>query len=349
MVTRTSYRCELMSRTEAPLGLLEGASGVALAFSVASTIKSSGQVTVTRAGQQIDLLNDRIKIVATVDGVDHPLGVFLFQVPESSYQQVRIEGVFELQDKLSALDASTIPGIFSLAAGSNVIAKVKELIEGAGESAVSITPSAATLRGNATWDVGTSRLRIINDLLDAANYFSLWCDGEGRYQATPYVDAQNRPLAAVLEDGKTAIYSPNFVHRKDVWKIPNRFIAVSRSGEDEPAIIGIATNENPDSPFSYQSRGRWIDDQEQDLVFADQAAANAYAQRRLQEVSSASSTIEIEHAFLPLQLNDAVYFSRQLVRESMRLAGRYVVQRMEVNLSTPAFLTKTTLREVMDV
>jgi hypothetical protein len=349
VATTTSYRCELLDKDEAPKGTLTGVTGGSLSYSVASTIKSQGNLRITYLPTTVDLLNDRVKVIITVNGADHPLGVFKMVVPETGYTTSGNEWDVELLDKLAILDEVSIPGIYTLPADTNIIAKVKELIEAAGETAVAITESDATLRGNVTWEEGTSRLRIINDLLEAANYFSLWCDGEGRYQATPHTDAQYRPLTHQFVDGANCRYSPTFTRSQDIWKIPNRFIAISRASEDEPAIIGIATNENPESKFSFQARGRWIDEVSSDVELADQAAADAYAARRLQEVSSAVATVTISHEWTPLLLNDAVRFARLPVPERHRIDARHVVQRMEVSLESAAFLTSTTLREVVSV
>ena len=350
MAIQTSYRVELLGEGEAPKGILTGVTGGSLSFSAAATIKSQGTINVTYMPASVDLLNDRVKIILTVGGVDYPAGVYKLAVPDTGYTATGNTWAIQLADKLSLLDSESIPGMFSLPAGANVIEEVKALIDGAGEHSRAITSSDAVLRGPVVWKPGTSRLRIINDLLDAANFLALWCDGDGQYRATPYQDPQRRPLAHQFIDGENCEYSPEFTRSQDLDKIPNRYIAVSRSSENEPALVAIAVNNNPDSQFSVPSRNnKFYDAVEEDIEFTDQAAGDAYAARRLQDLSSAVANITIKHAWTPLNLNDAVRFARLMVPAHVQIDTRCVVQNMDVDLGSPSFLTTTKLREVVNV
>src|SRR5690606_30012693 len=121
------------------------------------------------------------------------------------------------------------------------------------------------------WEAGTSKLRIVNDLLAAIDYNSLWVDGQGNFRATPYVrpaarsitysilnDESGAALVRELADGQESIYLDEWSRDRDVYGVPNKVVAVATGTGDEEPLVGVATNEDPASPFSEPSRGRWI-------------------------------------------------------------------------------------------
>jgi hypothetical protein len=164
-----------------------------------------------------------------------------------------------------------------------------------------------------TWDVGTSVLQIINDLLEAAGYASLWTDGMGQFQATPYVSPANRPpvyeALSPFVKGDTSLMAPDWTKDQDIYSIPNRYVAISQGGGDAEALVAVETNTDPSSPFSYPSRGRWITRVVTGVEATSQADLQARAKMGLAQASSVTSGIAIQHLYLPdLQLNTTIRF-----------------------------------------
>lgn len=252
-------------------------------------------------------------------GTEVPLGVFLCAAPPEHWEATGLRREIELVDKLSILDQDIASGstsqitAYTAAAGANIIDLVTALITETGEACPAIVPSTATVAAARVWDIGTTRLKIINDLLDAAAYFSLWCDGRGQYRAEPYVlPSQRTPVyesIAPFSNGPLSLMDPAWVHDRDIYSIPNRYFLVSQGDGTTAALTATATNVNPDSPFSYPSRGRWITAVEVGVEAVDQAALDALAAGKLSRVSSVTNQIEVSHVFLPdLHMNSVVRF-----------------------------------------
>src|SRR5690606_37360047 len=135
----------------------------------------------------------------------------------------------------------------------------------------------------------------------------LRADGFGRYVAAPYQAPASRPVVRQFLPGAQAIHVPEFTREQDLAAIPNRVVRVSAaSGEDE-ALVGVAENTDPASPFSFPARGRWLVHTEEGTEATSQQVIDDLAARRLVELSSASASVQIAHAAVPLDVNDVVH------------------------------------------
>src|SRR5690606_7629105 len=141
------------------------------------------------------------------------------------------------------------------------------------------------------------------------------------------------------------LYVPEFTREEDIYSIPNRVVAVSQASGDEAALVSVAENTNPDSKFSFPSRGRWIVATETGVEVTDQESLDKYAQRRLNELSSVTATFVLRHAPVPMELNWVTTFTRTPAGILDRKAS---VQSMTIPLD-PTELMETSFREVVDV
>lgn len=339
-----SWRVDLLTHAEAGAGTIDGVTGGRLDFSVHDTIRSGGSIEVTGPALGTDWLNVRVQpwyVLSTPDGeVSWPLGVFLPAAPKSRHTDTgRIVDV-ELYDKLLILDQDKIETTYTVDAGAVVTDEVSDLISSTGETKVSLTGSAETLAAPMVWEAGTSKRRIINDLLASINYFAVWVDGWGRFRADPYVRPSGRGVRWTFADGAASISSPDFTQDEDGFAVPNKVVLVSRSDGASEALTAVATNTDSGSRWSYPSRRRWIVHAETGVEATSQEVLDGIAARRLAELSQVSAVYEIRHALIPLDLNDVVRFTRSTAGLDERVA---VVQKMSVSMSTGA-LVSTTLR-----
>ena len=357
----TDFRFDILDREENHLSTLQGVQpGGTLEFTNATSIKGGGTITVTDLseridGKPIDWLNIRIRPVCLIEGIDReiPLGIWLASVPSENWSEYGRVWEVELLDKASILDdvwtdpSTGEPDAYSAVSGANVVSLIRALIEETGESAAAIVNNSTTLANNMTWDAGSTRLLIINELLEAAGFFSLWVDYEGQFQVVPYILPADRPPEYVStgpfeRDSGNSVMSPDFSVEKDIYTIPNRFIAFSQGDEETPALRAIAVNTDPDSPFSYISRGRWITEVASDVETTGQSSLDLYAQRRLITATSKTAKLEVSHAFLPqVQINRTLRLSNPPADLNMLVS----VQKTSIVLDPLAFCTST-LNEV---
>jgi hypothetical protein len=342
----TRFRYDLYSRVEAPLGNLDGVEKGSVDFVANASVKSGGSLEVVATGQTVDWLNDRVRPVAIIEGLPEiPLGMFLFSEAPEEWDDTGASRAVKLLDKTTILDQDAVDGTYSLDTGTVITTAVVTLITSTGETNIAVTPSAATLAAPLAWEAGTTKLRIVNDLLAVAGYFSLFCDGNGQYRGEPYIRPAARPIRYEFLDGATSIYSPEFVKDVDLFSIPNKFVAVGQGSGIVAALTSTATNTDPASPYSFGARGRWITKSATGVEAASQTVLDDYARRRLIELTSPTSSIEVEHALVPgLALNNAV----RLRRVPAGVDARHVVSKMVIALD-PLALVKSTLVEVVDL
>lgn len=306
-----SWHVDLLTATDATVGGLDGVDALTIEQKLGATISGGGTLDLTDVDQGIDWLSARVQpwwAVRAGDAVvEWPLGVYLCSAPVETWSaDGRRTWRVELLDKLLVLDEDKIDGTYSLAAGTVVTDAVRAVIAASGQTGAAVTDSAETLTSGMVWPAGTSRLRICNDLLASINFFSLRCDGDGQYVAAPYQPPSERVPVWDFSPSEASIVTPAFTRDQDLAGIPNKVVLVTAGTDSTPSLVGVASNVDPSSPTSQPSRGRWVVHSEDNVEATSQAVVDALAARRLLDLSTAVATQEIEHAPVPLALNDVV-------------------------------------------
>lgn len=372
----TSFRYELLTHDPATgidslAGYLDGVEpGGVLRWSAYAAVKKRGQLSirdldVAEAGKKrfrdINLYTTRIRPVMVIDGLPEiPLSVYLITKNPNRWSATGRTIDVSLLDKCTVLAEDAFEYTFTAETGTPVLEIVKEIVESAGETIAVDGSDTTTLATPSVFEPGVKKLTIINELLtESLNYNSLWVDGVGAFRATPYVDPADRSsrysvlndddgqaLIRELVDGDEAIYSPEWLGDLDTYGVPNKVIALSSGSGDEAPLVGVATNENPDSPFSYDARGRWVTPDEPlrvsvpdfsaegDPDAATEAYLEAVALRSLIARTAIQSTVQVETLPLPVELLDAFRFAST----PAGVDGRHTVQGADWRLSFDARL-----------
>lgn len=341
----TKYYLDILDANDGPLIRLDGVTDGKLDWVANAAVKGGGDLTVRDVNQTIDWLNVRLRPVMAIDGLpEQPLGVFLVSEAPESWENGRSWAV-KLLDKTTILDQSITTATTAYGVGTVVTTTIAAILDSIGATNYQITPSAATLSGALTWQAGTSRLRIINDLLSVINYFSLYANFDGQFVAEPYTLPANRPIVYEFVDGANAIYEPSFTRDYDIWKIPNRVVVVGQGDGTTAALTSSIDNTDPNSPYSIANRGRVIGYTEEGVEAADQTTLDAYARRRLVELTTPTAGVEIRHAPVPgLTVNQTVRFRRI----PANIDARHTISKTEIALKGQA-LAVSTLRQVVDL
>ncbi|WP_292788479.1 MULTISPECIES: hypothetical protein [unclassified Microbacterium] len=318
---------ELLDSEDRPLGTLDGVTGGSGEIVAQSALGGSGSLDIDHR-QDIDWMRHRVRALFTAGDSSWPMGTYLLSSPRENHTEMGVSYSVGLLTKMNVPNEDTVEGRYTLPAGTAIIPTVVALIESTGETRIAATASAAVLTAGLTWEAGTSKLTIINDLLQAAGYWSLWCDGSGLFRVEPYVDPASRPVAFEFEHGEKSLHFPDWNREQDHTSVPNRFVAVGQGDEEAPPLVGVATNEDPGSPYSFQQRGRWITATEEGVEAASQAVIDQYAARKLIDAMTPVSRLAVTHAMLALDPNDLVAFTPEDGRR--RLA---TVQRMSFSFT----------------
>lgn len=274
--------------------------------------------------------------------LSNPVGTYLPAVPETTQEDGSSVFSINLYDKLLIPNRRRVTETYTAPAGTAVTELAEHLLAEAGERRVAVTHSDETLRGPMSWEVGTTYLRIINDLLGSINYFSLWCDGWGRYRMQPYQAPASRSIAWAFEDTNQSIYTYGWTHTRDEFDVPNQVILVSQPEGDDAPLTSTATNDDPDSPYSTVNVGHVNPILEEGIEATSQRVLDDLAQRRLIEVGTVTSTFTLEHLWVPLELNEVV----QLRHGPSGTDIRAVLQSDEFSMSLDSLVTSN-LRELV--
>lgn len=369
----TTYRWEVLSHadgTDHLVGVLDGVIGssASLAWSLYAAVKGGGKVRVAdlakaREGQmrigELDLESVRLRPVCVIAGLPEiPLSVFLITSAVEEWSATGRVWALELLDRCTVPDQDKTEESYAVAAGTVILEAVADVLASAGEHFDVDASVSTALAAPMVWPAGTSKLTIVNEMLDAAAYSALWVDGAGIFQATPYVVPANRSvlyevlrMPRMLVDGEQSIYEPEWQRDRDAYSVPNKVVAVqSATGEDAEALIGVWTNEDPASPFSYPVRGRWIttvldnvdvpEGTEESII----AFLEAKARQTLIAASSVQAQVQVRHLPVPLRVSDVLRFAST----PAGVDARHVVTRIELEAHDLG-LMRTDLQEVVNL
>lgn len=367
----TSYRWEVLEHSngiDQLVGTLDGVSEGSLSWTQNAAIKGTGSVSVidlaeAQAGMlsigQLGLTSVRLRPVQVIAGLpENPLGVFLVSYAGEGWTETGRVWSLELLDKCTVPSQDFFEESYAVAAGTPILQRVKTILGTANEYiAINESSTLATSTGM-VWEAGTSKLKVINDLLDSAGYNALWMDGYGNFQATPRVLPADRSvlyevlgIPRELRDGAQAIYRPKWDLDRDSFEVPNKVVAVQAAGgDDAPAIIGTWTNTDPASPYSYVARGRWITHvlDSVETPAGTNAEILAFLQARaratLVQMSAVQAQIKIEHLPIPVRVSDVLRF----VNSKAGVDSKYVITSTKLK-TDPLGLMQSSLQEVISL
>lgn len=294
----------------------------------------------------INYLKDRIQPWATLrmpDGgkVEWPLGVFLLSTPKRNLDIVGTIGRdVEAYDQLQVLRDDKVVDRYSIAAGTVYTAAIASLVAA---FQYSITPSALTLPAPMEWEPGTSKLRILNDLLAAINYESAWFNEAGRLVCRPYLSPMDRSPEYEYRDNELSVLTQGVGQTIDLFDVPNRIVLVKSEPDQAPLVSAPTINSNPASPTSTVSRGRTIVDFRTEQDAADQATLDAKAARLLFEASQVFENIQFSTVAMPMHSNADVL---HLEVGDLAIDGKYSEHTWTLPLTVGARMTHVVRRVV---
>ena len=233
-------------------------------------------------------------------------GTYLVSTPTSTYKHQMVQGVADLYSVLQVLAEDAIDDVLEIPAGAVAVSRAAGIVSGAGLPVVA-SASGSTLNNPKTYDIGVSKLEIVNDLLDFAGFASANCDGYGNVILAPYEDPATKAPTVFMADDERCIFLPEVVHDYDIFNTAN-VVNVVVSNAEEGDITATAINDDPTSDLSTVSRGRRIVRTETISDIADEAAAQAKADALLAGEMSSVESLTIMHAYQPFSMGEVLDF-----------------------------------------
>ena len=261
---------------------------------------SAMAVDVDGRPMEIDWLLDEIQPVMIIDGVEHPLGVYIpttFTLSEGVAVTVSVEAYDRAQRVLDTNSA----GLLYWPAGTKYLDAVEQLLSAAGITTVFKTDTdAAFAEDREDWDAGTSYLTVVNDLLREINYKDLWFNADGAAMLEPAAVPEASQIRHILsdKDPETLVLQP-ISRGSDYFNAPNVFEVYVANPDKSDLMRAVAINDNPQSPLSTVRRGRSIVRVTKLDNIADQAALQAYAERQRNDSLITGETVTVSTGLLP--------------------------------------------------
>lgn len=261
-------------------------------------------------------------------------GVFLSASPRSTFGTPNNSAV-EVYDRTSILSEDALEAPLFLPVGTVITDEVRRQITLSGGTNLAITQSTKALTTSLSFSPGDSRLKVVNTLLDAADYFAIWCDGQGAFRGEPYREPLERGIAWEFHDDEDSIVDPEWDLDDDTYAVPNKVIAISRTdGTDSPLVAWAAVTDTT-SPYHFDNLGHWRADVLKDVEVTTLADLQKKADRRLREASKVSRTLTVDHAWVPLKINDVVHF------DVNGITGHFVLINQSLPLDAQELVTST--------
>lgn len=346
---RFSFRYELLDAGNVFVDELDNITGCTVDMNWLADIKRTAKFSIRETGE-IDYLSDRIKPYARTwlppygpdDYVEHPQGVFLLSSPtRNSDEQNRVTRSVDAYDPLKVLTDDKVLTRYTVAAGTSYTAAVTTLL---GTMPKNVAPSSKTLPSAVEWEPGTTKLRIINDLLGSINFEALSFDEDGNAVAQPYRDPQSRAEEFVYGAGVAGLVVPNVDQELDLFDVANAW-SLTVSDPDRPPLTSTYVNSDPGSPTSTVRRGRTIVDFRTEEDAADQATLDAKVARLAFEASQVFEALDFTTALMPIHSGNDVY---RIVYPSLAVNTKYTEQTWSMELRAGAAM-KHRARRVVSV
>ena len=310
-VRKFSFRYELLTSNNVYVQDLSNMLTAKVEENWLADVKRTATFTLQESGE-IDFLSDRIKpYVRTwlppygpADYVEHPQGVFLLSTPSRNSDSAgRVTREVQAYDPLQVFLDDLVVTRYSVAVAAKYTDAVSTLL---GSIPKTIEPSTKALTVVMEWEPGTSKLRIINDLLNAINYESLSFDENGSAVVRAYRDPGTRTEEYTYGDGLAGLVVPDVDQEIDLFAVPNRWTLVV-SDPDKPALVSTYTNSDPGSPTSTVRRARTITDFRLEEDAVDQATLDAKVARLAFEASQIFEAIPFSTGLMPIHSGNDVY------------------------------------------
>lgn len=338
MNRKVRFRYELLSKSMRHKKWLYNVKSCSIQYQALTQLKSNAKITVTH-DEEIDYINDRIKVYASIDDTQFSLGVFLLA---SSDKVINITTTrdCECYSLLQILLDAKLEQKTQIVAGTNIINEVIRLIGDMGE--YSIPSCDKTLLGMKIYEIGTPILEVINDLLDTANYTPLYTDTDGTFISKPYILPQDRQATVTLKADINSLVKPEMVDSLDLFGVPNVFTVSTDSIDVEPMVYTYV-NDRPDCITSTVNRGRRICTSEKvDVTNYDDLVAKAKSM--CDEANGKFAHLELEIALR----NDLNLYDDCIHVKLKDIESNYILYNVSYNCRVGENM-KLKLRKVVDL
>ena len=235
-----------------------------------------------------------------------PLGTVLSQTPSSSFNGKVLDVSMDCYTPLIELKEKKPPLGYTVRKGTNIMQAAYNIVKSNCRVPVGTASSDIVLQYDYTADTNDTYLSFVIGLIANAN-FELGLDEKGGILFVPIQDLESLQPVWTFNDDNSSILLSDITVNHDLYGIPNVVDVIYSYGSD--CKRAIARNDDPNSPTSTISRGREIPYYDTDPSlrgYVTQEQMNAYAERKLKELSTLEYTVSYTHGYCPVRIGDCV-------------------------------------------
>ncbi len=233
---------------------------------------------------------------------EFPLGVFILSTPTRTSRDALNTWTVEAYDRTVILVEDSLTEPLLVSAGTTYFDAVQSILVSAGISRVIIADLVDTeIPADRVFEIGTKKLTVINTLLTEINFNPIYCDVDGVFVLSAYVEPSASSVDYTYKADELSIIGRDTKSDLDYFDVPNVFIAVCSNPDLDQDYTSVWTNDNAASRLSTIQRGRKIvsEIKKPDCI-ASQNDLNAYIRRVAFEAHQVYEKLEFVTALNPL-------------------------------------------------
>lgn len=293
-------RYDLLNRNDVKIGEISALPGNSITFNSEAEIKRTGVFNL-KDSNDIDWLNDRIRPVYCLrmprGWAEWPLGIFLVSSPVRT-EDSGIKRSVEAYDQSVILVEDKFDNRYRIPAGTKYTAAITTILNDTGIAKINILDHEGTMGVDKEFEIGTPKIKAINQLLSEINYTSIWVDTNGYFIAKPYTLPSEREVEYEYRTDALSLIEHGASEEVDLFSVPNKWVVVCSTPE-KAELVSRYTNDLPTSKTSTYSRGRTITDfQKVDDIY-DQTTLDDYTKRLAYNASWVYGQLSFSTAKMP--------------------------------------------------
>lgn len=317
---------------------------VGIENSASSALKMSIRGTFYAYGADINFLTDRLRAVVTLNGKDYPAGIFVVATETFRHSEGVDSVTIEGYSLLYLACRKRLEEPLYIAKGTNYITQIVQLLNLCGIDRIEAEETSYTFRtAREDWEIGTSVLDIVNQLLGEISYNSVWVSLNGVVRLTGYRPPDSSEIRHTYSAGRYSVMEDSYEITTDRFEKCNVFRVTCESPDLDTDMTAVAENDSPDSPFSTVNIGRILHTEQVDNI-PSQEALQDYADRLKYQSLQETETVEFATAAVPTHETYDV-----VALENGELAGIYAETGWRLPMSAGASMIHQARRVIMNV
>jgi hypothetical protein len=185
---------------------------------------------------------------------EEQVGHYIVVPAARRYSQTSTEGTVDGRGLEWLLTMDEYSKGYSISAGNDFSLEVRNCLRQADIRKFNIPNSGKTVPKKRTWDPGTKRIKVINDLLDSAGYHPIHMARDGRLTSFKIPNVKHAEPAVMYDTGSRSDIVGVVTETPDMENFANRMVVLAEDAERDTIRV-IQRNDNQASPVSIPRLG----------------------------------------------------------------------------------------------